>query len=300
MAGKLFAKENFSKVNRLRWLGTFLTLGLFFYIIYRQDWQTISLSLSSVSLKIVFFVWVLFLFRIFINSYRWWVLLRVAKIGIPVSETIKIVFVGMFVSNFLPSTIGGDGIRFLSLLKYEENKSNALSSILIERFVNIIAMLLLLPLSLSVINVGSALTFRSLGIFYSLKGKTQNWKKKIVDWISEQRFWLHHPLEIFLSIFVSWCAVAVYFLGMWLIARDIGIDIKYFQVAGITVLTYLVSLLPISINGYGIREVVITSLYSFMGYSAGSAITLAIITRLLYLSTTLVGAIWLPGKVSDI
>ena len=71
-------------------------------------------------------------------------------------------------------------------------------------------------------------------------------------------------------------------------------SIKYYQVMGITTIAYLVTLLPISINGYGLREITISSLYSILGFPIEAAISLAILSRLLYLTTTLVGAAWLP------
>ena len=63
---------------------------------------------------------------------------------------------------------------------------------------------------------------------------------------------------------------------------------------GINVLTYLLTLLPISVNGYGVREVAMTTLYMQLGASLEQASTLALITRFFMLMETLPGALWLP------
>jgi hypothetical protein len=57
--------------------------------------------------------------------------------------------------------------------------------------------------------------------------------------------------------------------------------------------------LPISVNGYGLREVAYTTLYSALGASVEQASTLALVTRFLTVLATIPGAIWLSSTVSD-
>jgi len=286
----------------IKWSGTLLTLFLFLYLLQKQNWETIWSTFQSLSLQIVLIVWVLFIIRIIINSFRWHILLRIAEIPIPFIDSLKLFFLGMFISNFLPSTIGGDGIRFLALLKFEKDRSLALSSIIIDRLVNVIAMISLLPVSLFIYYENPMFAYNTkvieASLLAGLSDKFNNWRISGRKWIKKNKFWLQSSRALMSSVFVSWIALLIYFYGVWLIARNLGMSIKYYQVIGITVITYLVSLLPISINGYGVREVTITTLYTFLGYPMEAAISLAIITRLIYLSTTLVGAFWLPENLS--
>lgn len=297
---KLKYKVNLRTI--IKWSGTILTLFLFCYLFQKQNWETIWSTFQLLSLQIVLIVWVLFIFRIIVNSLRWYILLGIAEIPIPYIDSLKLVFLGMFISNFLPSTIGGDGIRFLALLKFEKDRSLALSSIIIDRLVNVLAMISLLPMSLFVYYENIMFTFDTKVIEASLISgsleRLNNWKSSGRKWINKNKFWLQNPKALISSILVSWIALFIYFFGVWLIARDLGMSIKYYQVLGITVFTYLVTLLPISVNGYGIREVTITTLYTFLGYPMEAAISLAIITRLIYLSTTLIGAFWLPENIA--
>ena len=64
------------------------------------------------------------------------------------------------------------------------------------------------------------------------------------------------------------------------------------------VLTYFISMLPISINAYGLREVAVTALYMQVGASLEQASTLAVITRFMLLLETLPGALWLSEIVT--
>ena len=288
----------------LRWIGTVLTLLLFLYILQQQDWDTIWTTFQQLSLKFIVIVWILFLIRLVFNSVRWYIILQIANIKIPYVECLKLFFLGMFISNFLPSTIGGDGIRFIALLKYESDRSVALSSIVTDRLVNVFAMILLLPISFFVFFDYFLLLWGPKmegAIFLSgIHEKIKTWLSSGKDLIKRNMFWFQSPKELFSAIVFSWSAQFIYFLGLWLIAKNLGMSIKYIQVVGITILTYLITLLPISINGYGVREITITSLYSMLGFPIEAAISLAIISRLIYLSTTLVGVVWLPDNISNI
>ena len=233
---------------------------------------------------------------------RWFIVLGIYRVNIPFLDCLKIYFLGMFVSNFLPSTIGGDSIRYLALLRYEDDSSTALSSIISDRLVNIIAMVLLMPISAVIfwdplINTAAS-NFSTAAVGVGLKEKSQKWKSWISDLFKRILFLFQSPRQLFFSMVVSWTAQLLYFLGLWFLANALGMSISYLQVSGISVLAYLVTLLPISINGYGVREITITSLYVILGFPIEGAISLAIISRLIYLVTTLPGAIWLPENVS--
>lgn len=288
----------------LKWLGTLITIFLFYWLIRRQNWETILSTFQSLSVYMILIVWLLFTFRIIIRSFRWYILLSFAKIRIPFFESLKLIFLGVFTSNFLPSTIGGDGIRFLSLLKFEKDRSLALSSIIIDRLVNVVAMISLLPIPFFVFYGNSTNIFdmKVIGssVFVGLTNRLNHWRISGREWIKKNQFWLQSPKVLLSGVFISWIAIFVDFLGTWVIAINLGMPIKYYQVGGVTIIAYLVTLIPISINGYGIREVTITTLYTFLGFSTEAAISLAIITTMINLSASLIGALWLPENFSNL
>jgi uncharacterized membrane protein YbhN (UPF0104 family) len=77
-------------------------------------------------------------------------------------------------------------------------------------------------------------------------------------------------------------------------------NVTYWQVIGIQTVTYFLSILPISINGYGLREVAFTTLYTALGSSLEQASTLALVTRFLNVLSSLPGAIWLTSFVTGV
>jgi hypothetical protein len=60
-------------------------------------------------------------------------------------------------------------------------------------------------------------------------------------------------------------------------------------------LAYFVTLVPISINGYGVQELSLTFLFSAVGgLSTAASLTIAVLIRLLYLTASLPGAAYMP------
>jgi len=125
---------------------------------------------------------------------------------------------------------------------------------------------------------------------------------RVKRWLQRGReafkVWLERPRILILAFCVSWLSIFVVFIAIWLVARGLGIPVALYQVMGITGITYLLTLLPISVNGYGLREVAITTLYLPLGASLEQAATLALITRFLSMLETLPGALWLSQVVS--
>jgi uncharacterized protein (TIRG00374 family) len=122
-------------------------------------------------------------------------------------------------------------------------------------------------------------------------------------WVGVFRVWLRQPSSLLLAFAISWLSIFTYFLGLWILAKGLGMQIELYQVMGTTAITYLITLLPISINGYGVREVAIATLYVQLGADIEQASALAIISRALMLITTLPGALWispiLAGELDD-
>jgi hypothetical protein len=78
-----------------------------------------------------------------------------------------------------------------------------------------------------------------------------------------------------------------------------GEDISILEVGGLYCIVYLVTLLPVSINGYGLQEISMTFVFSELaGVSITSAVTAALLFRTLFMVTSLPGAIYLPGLLT--
>lgn len=299
--------------NWLRWGGTIIATTLFIRSLMKLNWIGAWDIFKSLPAYLVLLALVLYTIGMLANGVRWHILLRTAAIQIPAWETIKIVFLGAFISNYLPSTIGGDAIRFLSVLRFTTLRTVAFTSVIVDRALNVAAMFTIVPFSLVTFYpiIKQGILFSTTGSFtlpvavsssISTAGWFSKYKRTFTGWLAKVwdaiKIWLRSPLSLFLAFAVSWLSIFVVFLAIWILAQGMGIQVALNQVMGVTAITYILTLLPISVNGYGVREVAITTLYMELGATLEQASTLAILTRALMLMVTLPGALFIPQNLS--
>lgn len=290
-----------SKINRsrqfstLRLAGTVLALGLLFWLLLQQDWTVIRSHLNRLPVWIIVIGFLLYLIGQVLNAWRWHVLLRAQEVAIKFGQTLRIVFAGAFASNFLPTTIGGDVLRLVSINAYTGNQGMSLASLILDRLVNLAAFITVAPFSVTVL-LTPRLTPVTQGAWFAspILTKLKVWLVKVFrQFLDAYKLWANKPVYLIRAFVISWFSIFVIFLALWLMANGLGIVVRLDQVMGITAMTYLITLLPISINGYGLRELVITYFYMRLGASAEQAAIFALLSRFLLMAATLPGAIWL-------
>ena len=284
----------FPRKRALQWLGTLLSLGLFVLLLARQDWATVWESVRRVPLWVPALALGCYLGAQFGNAWRWWMVLRMADIRLPYPTAIKVVLLGAFASNFLPSTVGGDTVRYLSLLRFTDRKGAGLLSLVVDRLLKMFAMFLLSPIAVALFGPLLMDIFRGDAapvVSAFLPPKVRETLRRGWEALT---LWFRRPTDFLQAAGVGFLSAFPPFLGLWLIARGLNMQVGLHHVIGASVITYFLTLLPVSVNGYGVREVLITVLYTSLGSSVEQAAALAVITRVLMVSATLPGALWLP------
>lgn len=291
-----------SRRNLRLWIqvtGTAISLILLVWLISRQDWNATLIRLRALPLWVLCTCLGLAVSGMLFNCLRWYILVRAEGVPISYTEIVQIVFAGAFASNFLPSTIGGDVYRVVALLNFTSDKSLAFASVVVDRGLNVISYFTLLPLTI--------LTFGSpFEIWLKLQkpvektamvpalSKAWNWARQVITkLLSAFSRWVRRPTVLTLGLLCSYGSNLVIFAMIWLLATHLGIPVRLYQVIGISVSTYLITLLPISVNGYGLREIATTTLYMSLGATLEQATTLALLSRVFMLIQSLPGAFWL-------
>ena len=282
-----------------RWLGSALALTALAWWASRQDWEALVSAVQQVSLGVVLGAWALYALGLVVNAWRWYVLLTGVGVRVPWPRAVKLTFAGSFASNFLPSTIGGDALRITGILG-DAAAHEALASVIVDRALNVLAMYSFLPLTL--------LTYG--GMFPSLTAERRNMAAALgfgKGWSAVRRhvlrfweaftLWMGAPRVLLAGVGIAWLSLIPPFTATWIVARGLGIPVAWYQVAGTTVISYTLSLLPVSVNGYGVREATLTGLYGLLGATPAQALALALLTRLLMWGSTLMGGLWVGEAV---
>ncbi len=290
------------KQSRWFWvkaIGTLLAIGLLGWLLARQDWGALFKALQRLSPQVLAAALGLYWLGLLVNGWRWHTLLHGVGIPVPFGKTVRLTLAGAFASNFLPSTIGGDALRVTGILDFTDTRT-ALASVVADRLVNVLAMYSFLPL-----------TWETFGTLLPALGQEGRravacsvvFPRQIWAWV--QRFvqalgaWARAPRTLLAGLAISWLSLLPPFTATWLLARALGIPVAWYEVAGATVISYTAALLPVSLNGYGVREVTMVGLYTLLGADAGQAVTLALVTRFLMMLSTVSGAPWVGEAVPN-
>jgi hypothetical protein len=293
----------------LKWLGTLVGLALFGWLLAGQDWQRILQTIQSAPLWVFPAAFAFFVSGLICNAWRWHVLLRVQEVPIPFGETVRLVFAGTFASNFLPSTIGGDVVRAAGVTRFTSSVVLSIGSIVLDRILNVLSMLLLLPFPWSVF--GTALLPTSehtragaaSALLLALRRSLPDWLNAAINTQAQKirnvlHIWWQHPRTLIHGLLISWLSVLVIFVAIWLLAHGLGFAIAFYEVVAVAVVSYIVTLLPISVNGYGVQEVLFVTLFTHLGATPEQATVVTLLIRVLMLLETLPGALWLPGLLA--
>lgn len=296
-------------VNRiLRIVGTIVAIGLLLYLLGQQGWDEILDSIQEIPRRQFLFGAGLMVVSRLAVAIRWHTLLRSAGVPISVKQSVKITFVGLFASNFLPTTIGGDVVRLAMVSNMGLDRVISAASLVVDRLVGMMGMASAAPLGLTSI-IGSTLANLSkfphisfgLGMF-SLSNKLLRRTRRIFQQLFEaSALWVKAPRSLFYSFFITWIHMLCIFGTNWLMLIGQGETISFWLAGGLWSFTYFLTLLPISINGLGVQELSMTFIFSnWGGVTVQGAATAALLVRTLQMLASTPGTVYLPDVMTGI
>jgi hypothetical protein len=110
------------------------------------------------------------------------------------------------------------------------------------------------------------------------------------------QLWAKRPRSLALALFFTLVHQACLYISIRLMLDGMGEPVGWLRIAGIWSLVYFITLLPVSINGYGVQEVSTTLLYAHLGgISTEAAAAVALLQRVVQLAASLPGAFFAPG-----
>lgn len=274
------------------------------------------------SLKISYFILatVTFFIIYFLVFYRWRTLLKAQGLNLPLSRVLSSYSGGIFFSLFLPSTIGGDVARSIDLGTHTQRHNVIVASVLLDRisgFVGlVIVALVFLGFSHNLINEPSvygivfllALLLGTILLFIFNKG-IYNWinhsskKGGFRDTIrclhSEIYFFRSKPSVLILVLIYSitiqlFASVSSYFL-----LCSLGAKINILYPLVLTPVIAIITALPISIGGLGLRDASSIFFYTKVGVAKDIALGQSLLNFAIMVCFGLIGGIIYVSSVHN-
>jgi uncharacterized membrane protein YbhN (UPF0104 family) len=260
----------------------------------------------------------LYLAMILVSAWRWGLLLRAQGIPFTFGGLTSSFLVATFFNNFLPSNIGGDVIRIADTAPSAGSKTLATTVVLIDRGLGLLGLVLVAALgatvglgpSSKVGPVGPGMLWAGFGVAAmvatpallmpeSFTRLLQPLRVLHPEWVDERLGRLTAALSRFkeaptalVSCFAGAVAVQAILVGFYLaIAHSLQIPISFAQLAVIVPISFIVQMVPVSMNGFGVREATFGFYFSRLGLPLESALLLSFIGAGLILLFSLSGGV---------
>ncbi len=305
---KSFSRAGNSTQKWLRWVGTLLSVGVLIYLLASQGWREIGQALAKLSLWRVSLALLLMFGSRLAVTLRWHVLLRSAGVCIPFSRSLRLTFSGLFASNVLPTTIGGDVFRLAGAVQTKLDAATITASLIADRLIGMAGMAMALPFGVPAwLELRQEwfswqrLTFAGLAL-----GVTSPFNRifeRMVCFLRETLqtlgIWRKRRRALIISLGWTWVHMLCLFGSLALLFEGLGEPLALWKIGGLWSLVYFVTLIPISINGYGLQEISLTVIFSTAGgISQAAGLTVALLIRLLTMLASLPGAFFVPSILS--
>jgi len=265
----------------LRLLVTFLLIGFLFWWLKRTNNLPLVLEhLSHIDPWWLALSGLTFLVSIVLSALQWHLLLRIQDIRLPFGRTFGFYMIGQFFSNFLPTNWGGDFVRIYDIGVYNKEWEKGTASIVMDRLLGFV-LLFLIGLFCAFFRYWHELkNWRwmliliaagfILGVLFFIlfdMGIVAGWVRKIRSSSGLIRKILHFTERLFVSLELyqrePWTLVVlpVALITQYLrvlmnvfIGIGLGFALPFESYFLIIPVIGLVTALPLTINGIGIRE----------------------------------------------
>ena len=254
-----------------------------------------------------------------VGGARWWSVMRAIESPLPWLEFTRLFWIGGFFSQALPSSVGGDPIRIY--MTYKEGNIpliKAINGVMLERVVAIVGLVILvamvqpsfLPkidentrmltiLSLSLLAAGTIAGIVVLMCLDKLPESLTRFRliRGMHALAGDTRKLFLHPMNAGLALFFGVLTHVNISFCVYLLAQSLALDVTVLDCMVLMPPVLLVTTLPISIAGWGIREGAMTVAFGLIGVSQGGAVVLSLSMGLLAVAVMIPGGIvWLMGR----
>jgi uncharacterized protein (TIRG00374 family) len=246
---------------------------------------------------------------------RWWLVARITDTALTLTAALRILVIGMFFNQTLPSSVGGDAVRVWLVTRENIPLGKAVNVVLCDRVLALVVLVGLIGATLpaiyarvedeatraalaALVGVGAV----GLAVFLvageRLADLLRRWRvtRPFGNLASDFRRLFTRPAAIIpltLSTIIHLLTVLTIMRLAW------GLDIEAGFLDGLMIVPTVVLLttLPISVAGWGVREGAMVAGFGLIGVPADGALVVSVLFGLATILISLPGGlVWLVGR----
>lgn len=250
-----------------------------------------------------------------LSAARWRSVLR--RPDMPLEYLFRLYLVGQFFGLFLPTSVGGDAVRALSLARTTGQPTTALASVLLDRLLGLAALMLLLACGVAVsgttglgalgiewlpatnkrATASTAVALTGLALSGAI-GAALIWRRVSPRWgaglrLTELRGLVRRPALgwawlLLLSVLVQ----GIYVATWWALVAALRLPVPSSFLLLAVPLVSLAAMLPVTISGLGVREGAWIALLAAVGVGGASALTSSLLYFAAFAVVGALGGLW--------
>lgn len=301
-----------------------VSVSLIGWLLWQENPARIWDMARHANLGVMALGFVLYLLAITVGAYKWGVLLQALDIRVPLVRLVRSTFVGLFFGNFLPSNVGGDVVRAFDLSQFTENGPATSASVIVDRLTGLIVFVgsaalasvitaywLGEPVLWTIAWLSIGLFAASLGVFLAMTNRALARKARFVFQIVPRlnpvrattarvadafHAYNTRPLAVIYAAGLSFGTQCLTSVVNWLMSVALGFNVPFVYFFLFNSLIAFILLVPISINGIGVKQAVYVFFYSTLTglLTESQALTMSILMHTIIISSGLLGGlVWL-------
>jgi glycosyltransferase 2 family protein len=273
-----------------------VSAALLYFALRKANFADLAARLDLASAAWLALAVALTFFQIFIGVLRWRIVSAECGAPLPLRQAMRYNVIGTFFNQTLPSSIGGDAVRLWLVARAGAGWRAATYSIFVDRAVGLIALAIIivssLPWSSHLIADSYGRTALTLVDFAALAGGAGFLVLGVLPWPWLKRWWATHhihacavianrvifsrknePAIAILSLLVHFLAVVI----AWCVVQSISAPVGFEQTFLLIPPVMLITMLPISIAGWGVREATMGLAFGYAGLVTNEGINVSLL-----------------------
>jgi len=290
-----------------------LVSGALLYLALRKVDLTELLSRFTVtSLFWIFMAIAATFLQIFIGVLRWREISAECGAPLELARAMRYNVIGAFFNQTLPSAIGGDAVRLWLVARAGAGWRTATYSIFVDRAIGMIALAIVviasLPWSYALIADPGGRSALLLVDLAALAGGGGFLIFGALNWSWLKTWWATHHIHacavianrvIFgprgpLVVSLSLCVHVLTAVIAWCVVQAIAAPVGFGDVLLLVPPVMLITMMPISIAGWGVREATMGLAFGFAGLSANEGVNVSLLFgAVLFIVGAVGGLVWI-------
>ncbi len=292
-----------------------VTVLLFVYIFRSIDFHQFGATLRNARLDIILAAFIVLWIAHFICIFRWRILMRPLMAVPSVANLFGIYCIGLFFNLTFPTVVGGDVVKMYYAGRPAKAYAQSFAATFLDRDAGMLAMMIIacaaiavypvsvpgIPVSLILWSALAAFVLGNIALFTPAlhrlitRGLHRCRLSKIAAKINviSGAFQImgRNRSALFWSLLISFANQLIVISTTWILAAGLRLHVPFAYFFVFVPVITLISMIPVSLNGMGLREYSFMSLFQAIGVPAASCIALGLLSSIMIVLSSLPGGI---------